>query len=116
MRLLGIAVFVLALQATTAFGADPYWRVGQSCGVSTVSSHMSLPDAGIVGIVEAHYAVADAASRDARAIGSQRQVFNWAMEARHACGTALGYWAGGVLHSESIQKCDCFYNRMISAR
>lgn len=109
MRLLLVALLVL--QAPLAFAADPAIG-GPACG-AVISS---LSDVEIMATVESHYAVADAAIGDDRAIHSSRQIYPWAFETRFACGRAIGFWQGGSLHAQSVIDCDCFYNRMMTAR
>ena len=110
MRSLLVAL-LLVLQAPFALAADPSVG-GPACG-AVISS---LSDAEIIATVESHYAVADAAIGDNRAIYSSRQIFPWALETRFACGRAIGFWQGGSLHAQSVIDCDCFYNRMMTAR
>lgn len=110
MRSLLVAL-LLVLQAPMVFAADPGLG-GPACG-ALISG---LTDTEIMATVESHYAVADAAIADNRAISSSRQIFPWALETRFACGRAIGFWQGGALDAQSVIDCDCFYNRMMTAR
>jgi len=110
MRSLLVAL-LLVLQAPFALAADAGIG-GPVCG-AVISS---LSDAEIIATIESHYAVADGAIEDNRAIRSSRQIYPWALETRFACGRAIGFWQGGLLHAQSVIDCDCFYNRMMTAR
>ena len=110
MRSLLVAL-LLMLQAPTVLAADP--GIGAPVCGAIISG---LSDSEIMATVESHYGVADAAIEDNRAIYSSRQIFPWALETRFACGRAIGFWQGGSLHAQSVIDCDCFYNRMMTAR
>jgi hypothetical protein len=84
-----------------------------SCLVSGRSPLLDLPPAEVARAVEFRYGRAVATSNEGSVIASARPVFPWAMEARMACGTAIGYLAGGVVDDVSVSKCDCFHDRMI---
>ena len=47
-------------------------------------------------------------------IASVRPVFPWAVEAKAACGKAIGYFKGREINEVTISKCDCYYGRMIA--
>jgi hypothetical protein len=46
-------------------------------------------------------------------INSSRPVFVWASEAKVACGKAYGYLRTNYRDDDTINKCECFYSRMI---
>lgn len=110
MRSLLLALLFM-LHAPVVLAADP--AVGTPVCGAVISG---IPDADIMATVQSHYAVADAAIEDNRALYSSRQIFPWALETRFACGRAIGFWQGGSLHAQSVLDCDCFYNRMMTAR
>lgn len=47
-------------------------------------------------------------------IYSRRAVFPWALEAKAACGKAIGYFNGREVNEEMISKCDCYHGRMLA--
>jgi len=46
-------------------------------------------------------------------INSSRPVFVWASEAKVACGKAYGYLRTNYRDEDTINKCECFYSRMV---
>jgi hypothetical protein len=46
-------------------------------------------------------------------INSSRPVFVWASEAKVACGKAYGYLRTNYKDEDTINKCECFYSRMV---
>jgi hypothetical protein len=46
-------------------------------------------------------------------INSSRPVFVWASEAKAACGKAYGYLQTNYKDEDTINKCECFHNRMV---
>ena len=46
-------------------------------------------------------------------INSSRPVFVWASEAKVACGKAYGYLKTSYRDEDTINKCECFYSRMV---
>ena len=69
--------------------------------------------------VELRYYHALDVSQAPTTIYSQSSVFTWANEAKVSCAKALGFlnrrfkWRP-VVNNEAIQKCECFYVRMIN--
>lgn len=45
-------------------------------------------------------------------IDSSAPAFTWASEAKVACGKAYGYLQTGYRDDDTINKCECFHNRM----
>lgn len=45
-------------------------------------------------------------------IDSRAAAFTWASEAKVACGKAYGYLQSGYRDDDTLNKCECFHNRM----
>lgn len=84
-----------------------------SCLIAERSPLLDLPTSEIFREVDFRYGRAVATSKERVVIASARPVFPWALEARVACATAIGYLKGAVVDDVSISKCDCFHDRMI---
>jgi hypothetical protein len=48
-----------------------------------------------------------------RAYSSLQPIFTWANHAKAECGKAIGFLASGEVNVEMIDRCDCFYDRMV---
>jgi hypothetical protein len=46
-------------------------------------------------------------------ISSTRPTFIWASETKVACGKAIGYLKSNTIDPQYINKCECFYDRMV---
>ncbi|TPL00011.1 hypothetical protein FJ938_23685 [Mesorhizobium sp. B2-4-14] len=46
-------------------------------------------------------------------INSSRPVFVWASEAKVACGMAYGYLKTNYRDEDTLDKCECFHERMV---
>ncbi|MER9657853.1 hypothetical protein NKJ26_31275 [Mesorhizobium sp. M0152] len=46
-------------------------------------------------------------------INSSRPVFVWASEAKVACGMAYGYLKTSYKDEDTLNKCECFHDRMV---
>ncbi len=46
-------------------------------------------------------------------ISSTRPTFIWASETKIACGKAIGYLKSNTIDPQYINKCECFYDRMV---
>jgi hypothetical protein len=84
-----------------------------ACLIAGRSPLLDLPPADVAREVEFRYGRAVATSNESSVIASSRPVFPWAMEARMACGTAIGYLRGAVVDDVSVSRCDCFHDRMV---
>ena len=58
-----------------------------------------------------NHSVEVAASEDY--ISSTRPTFVWASETKVACGKAIGYLKSSTIDAQYINKCECFYDRMV---
>jgi hypothetical protein len=118
-HLIGLALLIAgasSLLAASVANAADLPRRGEplsSCLISGRSPLLDLPVGEISREVDFRYGRAVATSNERAAIQSSRPAFTWAMEARLACGTAIGYLRGSVVDDDSISKCDCFHDRMV---
>jgi hypothetical protein len=46
-------------------------------------------------------------------ISSTRPTFIWVSETKVACGKAIGYLKSSTIDAQYINKCECFYDRMV---
>ena len=118
MRLkLGKALILFAcLLGGQASAADLGGLSLSQCLGSRDSGLLSVAPAQSKQIVAQYFSEARLAMSAPEIIASRRPAYTWASGARVACGEALGYFAGGHVDAESIQKCDCFYQRYNSFR
>lgn len=75
---------------------------------------LSQPELGAV-LLE-HRDMAREARNTEVVIYSKLQTFNWAHATELQCNMALGYLKGHAVDEVSVQKCDCFYDRMMSLK
>lgn len=54
-----------------------------------------------------------AAANSSEWINSSRPVFVWASEAKVACGMAYGYLKTNYKDEDTLNKCECFHDRMV---
>ncbi|TGQ38663.1 hypothetical protein [Mesorhizobium sp. M00.F.Ca.ET.216.01.1.1] len=54
-----------------------------------------------------------AAANSPEWINSSRPVFVWASEAKVACGMAYGYLKTNYRDEDTLNKCECFHDRMV---
>ena len=107
---------VIALGMGTARAADlPYESPRAYCGAFGTSPLLELTSrAEISDEVDKRFERSVAVADSPEWIASRRPVFVWASEAKVACGKAIGYFKGGYLSEDYVNKCDCFYQRMES--
>jgi hypothetical protein len=108
-----IAGFASAALAADLAGERVYYSAGGSCRLIHPSPILSyLPDTGRVeaeiwrrldysSLIAAHPAV----------IFNRSVAYIWANEAKVSCGKAVGF---RDINFDAIDRCDCFYNRMLS--
>ncbi|QKV16987.1 hypothetical protein [Oricola thermophila] len=110
---LGILACALAIAAPVhaadlAGGATAHCAVVQPSSILAIQNDNDLY-AEIGRMMEEAVNVADDASAW---VDSRRQAFTWASEAKVACGKAYGYMKYDVRDEDTINKCECFYERM----
>ena len=94
---------------------DGGWHSPRTCFLMRRSPILDLPSTSAMrSEVEKRYDHSVAVSERQHVIASRRAVFPWAVEAKAACGQAIGYFKGREINDEAISKCDCFYGRMLS--
>ncbi|QDB99291.1 hypothetical protein [Mesorhizobium sp. 8] len=54
-----------------------------------------------------------AVAKDLQWVNSLRPAFVWASEAKVACGMAYGYLKTNYRDEDTLNKCECFHNRMV---
>jgi hypothetical protein len=111
----GAVIVALAIAAAGVSAADLGY-VGRAgvCVLRTDSQLMSLPPEEIHRTVTEYFENSKLAMSEPVIIESRKPAFTWAFEARISCGKAIGYIKGGHFDEESIEKCDCYYQRFIS--
>lgn len=113
------ALLATSTSATMANGQgrrsikDNGWQASPYCLPMRRSPILDLPSmADMRAAVEERYERALEISSTERVIYSRRPVFPWAVEAKAACGRAIGYFKGREVNVEMISKCDCYHERM----
>jgi hypothetical protein len=109
-----VAVSVLASGAVQA--ADLIANYGRYCVTSSQSNLVNQSPDVIRQTVWSNLENAKNAMSQPSVLAASGPALMWAMEARWACATAAGYLKSGNFDTESIQKCDCFYQRHLSFR
>ncbi|MCP8884493.1 hypothetical protein NIM87_13315 [Devosia sp. XJ19-1] len=102
--------------AGNGMAADLLLNYGGQCTNYRQSVMPLMPVEEIRQSVAANLESAKAGMDDPSVLTSRQPAFIWAMEARWACSTALGYLNGGYVDEESVQKCDCFHQQYVSFR
>lgn len=116
MFLRGLIVVLACLFAGQSFAADLMLHSASQCGSFRDSRLLSYAPSEAKQLVSEYFSEAKLAMVDPAVVGSRRPAYTWANEARLACGIALGYLKTGYLDEESVQKCDCFYQRFLAFR
>jgi len=129
MRALALCAAVVAcLVASSANGADAdfdgedggYYGKRHYCRfVENADYLLSLDFRTLRGEVAKRYAQAVDVFNRQSTVYSTSPLFEWSNQTKIACAKAIGYlrrhliW-GPEIDVESIQKCECFYDRMLS--
>ena len=108
------AAFVLALtgiaQAADANAPAPYCKFAEdSQRLLSIEDNISLTDE-VVRLMNEAVLVAD----DMSVQSSTTPAFTWASETKVVCGKAYGYLQNNYRDQQTLQKCECFYQRMES--
>jgi hypothetical protein len=112
----GVITGVLLCASTATFAADLTGGYRTSCAAVSQSNLINQSSEVIRQTVWSNLDNARAAMNEPAVLASTRPSFVWAMETRWACEAAAGYLATGHFDTESIQECDCFYQRHLSYR
>lgn len=102
-----LALGVPAQAADLIGGNSDYCAVVQPASILAIESNTELYGQ-IEQMMEEAVNVADASPW----VDSQRHAFTWASEAKVACGKAYGYLKYDYRDDDTINKCECFYERM----
>ncbi|AEH87096.1 hypothetical protein [Mesorhizobium opportunistum] len=113
-RLLASATALL-LAGSTGFAADiiegPTGDYCRTVGTSNLVLTDNIVDlkAQVVKLMDESVAAANSSEW----INSSRPVFVWASEAKVACGMAYGYLKTNYKDEDTLNKCECFHDRMV---
>ncbi|MFZ2099083.1 MAG: hypothetical protein WAU86_00795 [Oricola sp.] len=102
-----LAASIPAQAADLAGGSSDYCAVVQPASILAIENDNDLY-AEIGRMMDEAVNVADSSPW----IASQRHSFTWASEAKVACGKAYGYLKYDYRDDDTINKCECFYERM----
>ena len=103
-----------------------YSTGGGYCVDMRRSPILDLGDAGaMISEVSQRFDHALEVSLEPGTLASASPRYDWAIEAKNACGKALGYFNAhgllgrgwirrGEVNEDAISKCDCYYSRMIA--
>ena len=113
-RLLASAAALL-LAGSTGFAADiiegPVADYCRTVGTSNLVLNDNIVDlkSEVVKLMDESVAVANSSEW----INSSRPAFVWASEAKVACGMAYGYLKTNYKDEDTLNKCECFHERMV---
>lgn len=114
IRKLGIAALLsLAVTGTqaadlTGVPAGDYCRIVGTSNL-ILEENMSTLKTEVVRLMDE----AVAAAKSEEWVRSSRPVFVWASEAKVACGMAYGYLKTNYRDEDTLNKCECFHDRML---
>jgi hypothetical protein len=108
---LSLAFGVVALSG--AHAADP-GEVRRACGIMPASPLLSLAAPEMVEQVNVRFGRSVEIANAPPTIASTSPRFVWATETKAACGIAIGFFGSGEINEEWVNKCDCFYGRMMA--
>ena len=106
---------IVSLGVTKLDAADlSYGPELDYCAVAGTSNlvlteNMTELKSEVVRLMDESIAVADSSEW----INSSRPAFVWASEAKVACGKAYGYLKTSYRDEDTLNKCECFYSRMV---
>lgn len=94
---------------------DSGWHGTSACFLMRRSPILDMSSAADMQVeVEKRYEHSVEVANTESVIASRRPVFPWAVEAKVACGKAIGYFNGREINEPTISKCDCYYGRMLA--
>src|SRR5436190_24217469 len=114
-RLLVSAATLLLAVGSTGYAADIIeGAVADYCrtvGTSNLVLNDNIVDlkAEVVKLMDESVAVANSSEW----INSSRPAFVWPSEAKVACGMAYGYLKTNYKDEDTLNKCECFHDRMV---
>lgn len=110
-----VSATALLLAGSTGFAADiiegPTGDYCRTVGTSNLVLTDNIVDlkAQVVKLMDESVAAANSSEW----INSSRPVFVWASEAKVACGMAYGYLKTNYKDEDTLNKCECFHDRMV---
>ncbi|TPJ89466.1 hypothetical protein FJ434_08480 [Mesorhizobium sp. B2-5-13] len=114
-RLLASAAALLLTAGSAGFAADiiegptaDYCRTVGTSNLVLTDNTVDLTKQ-VVKLMDESVAVANSPEW----IHSSRPVFVWASEAKVACGMAYGYLKTNYKDEDTLNKCECFHDRMV---
>ncbi|ESY71293.1 hypothetical protein NKJ90_32545 [Mesorhizobium sp. M0051] len=114
-RLLVSAATLLLAVGSTSFAADiiegPTVDYCRTVGTSNLVLTDNIVDLRVQVVKLMDESVA--AANSSEWINSSRPVFVWASEAKVACGMAYGYLKTNYKDEDTLNKCECFHDRMV---
>lgn len=113
MRARFIVVSLGLLASSVAHAADP-GEVRRACGLMPTSPLLSLATAQMRDEVARRFDRSVEVASAAGTVSSTSPRFVWATETKAACGIAIGFFGGGEVNEEWVNKCDCFHQRMMA--
>jgi hypothetical protein len=113
-RLLVSAATLLLAVGSTGFAADiiegPVADYCRTVGTSNLVLNDNIDlKSEVVKLMDESVAVANSSEW----INSSRPAFVWASEAKVACGMAYGYLKTNYKDEDTLNKCECFHDRMV---
>ena len=114
-RLLASAAALLLAGSTGLQAADiiegPVADYCRTVGTSNLVLNDNIVDlkSEVVKLMDESVAVANSSEW----INSSRPAFVWASEAKVACGMAYGYLKTNYKDEDTLNKCECFHDRMV---
>lgn len=105
-----LSLTVTGTQAADIIG-QPVFDYCRVAGTSNLvlTENISTLKTEVVRLMDESVAVA----KDPRWINSSRPAFVWASEAKVACGMAYGYLKTDTRDEDTLNKCECFHDRMV---
>ena len=113
MRVLVLSLVFGVLALSGAQAAD-VGEVRRACGIMPASPLLSLATPEMVEQVNVRFGRSIEIANAPPTISSTSPRFVWATETKAACGIAIGFFGGGEVNEEWVNKCDCFYGRMMA--
>lgn len=113
--LIVVAALYVGSMSSAAAADLGYAPAGDQCAAAAATSdlvltaNMSELKSEVVRLMDEAIAVADSSEW----INSARPAFVWASEAKVACGKAYGYLKTSYRDEDTLNKCECYYSRMI---
>lgn len=119
MRKIIAGAFVLAIASGgSAIAADyseaPVYRsYGSVCATPKVPSVINLPTVqDMMNEITARYVTAAQTSEMESVQANRSTRYQWALQARAACGIAIGYLRENEVNPDRLWNCECYYERM----